>query len=277
MNPLDTSPIVASRDHPSSARQLAARRARGEIWSPLPGIFTQLDDSVDVRIAAAQLWAPDLVLCGSAAARITWWLDAPVAHVTLAGGRRKLERPWLRVSQGSVDPDWIMWRDEHKVAAPPMSTMQAALELGGEAIDAALRNRIPLQQLHAALEAMPKVKGKAELRRLLHDSRDEPWSELERTAHQLLRKAGLKRWKTNHRMVLRGRTIYVDITFPGAKIAIELDGWKYHSGRTAFEEDRERQNILVLEGWTVLRFTHQTIDALPEMVLELLRKRGSSN
>jgi very-short-patch-repair endonuclease len=36
---------------------------------------------------------------------------------------------------------------------------------------------------------------------------------------------------------------------------IEIDGRLYHTGAEVFETDRRRQNLLVLDGWCVLRFT----------------------
>lgn len=274
MDPLNLAPVVAARDFPRQAPNLYVRRDKGELWSPLPGIFTRAEDSVELRIASAQLWAPGHVLCGTAAAHVTWWPEAPVNTIQLRGDFRRAQRSWLSVSQGSIDPEWLVWVGEYKVAAPALSALQSALVLGGNAIDEALRRGITLAQLHEALEAMPKQKGKKELRRLLAESRDEPWSPLERKGHVYLRKAKISGWKTNHKVVTRRETSYIDIAFPGAKIAVEIDGFGFHSSREAFERDRRKQNLLVLDGWTVLRFTSQTIHEMPEMVLELLRRAG---
>lgn len=43
------------------------------------------------------------------------------------------------------------------------------------------------------------------------------------------------------------------------RIAIELDGFAFHSGRWAFTYDRLRQNDLQAEGWSVLRFSYDAI------------------
>jgi hypothetical protein len=53
----------------------------------------------------------------------------------------------------------------------------------------------------------------------------------------------------------------VDFAYPDHKIAIELDGAAYHSDPTTFRYDRQRQNRLVLNGWTVLRFTYWDVFA----------------
>lgn len=52
------------------------------------------------------------------------------------------------------------------------------------------------------------------------------------------------------------RKFRIDIAFVERKIAVEVDGWAFHGKhRSAHAKDRERQNLLVLEGWRVLRFT----------------------
>ena len=47
----------------------------------------------------------------------------------------------------------------------------------------------------------------------------------------------------------------VDLAFPAVRLAIEYDGRAVHEREDVFVHDRRRQNALVREGWTVLRFT----------------------
>ena len=65
-------------------------------------------------------------------------------------------------------------------------------------------------------------------------------------------------------MVIDGSTLYVDIIFRRLKLVIEIDGRLYHTGTEVFESDRWRQNLLVLNGWCVLRFTWTMIEDHPE-------------
>ncbi len=62
----------------------------------------------------------------------------------------------------------------------------------------------------------------------------------------------------------------VDLAYPELRIAIELDGG-VHRDREVFERDRPRQNRLVLEGWTVLRFTWDTLVRHPERIVAEVR------
>ena len=53
-----------------------------------------------------------------------------------------------------------------------------------------------------------------------------------------------------------GRRFRIDIALASKKIAIECDGWQFHGKfKSAHERDRERQNLLAVAGWLVLRFT----------------------
>ena len=63
----------------------------------------------------------------------------------------------------------------------------------------------------------------------------------------------------------------VDVAFPKQKVAIETDGWAFHSSREDFQIDRERQNKLALPGWQVLRFTWLDLTEYPQRVLAEIR------
>ena len=39
------------------------------------------------------------------------------------------------------------------------------------------------------------------------------------------------------------------------RVIVELDGWDFHDGRTAFERDREKDAALLTEGFPVVRIT----------------------
>ena len=84
---------------------------------------------------------------------------------------------------------------------------------------------------------------------------------------KLLRDAGIRGWKTNYPV----GGYKVDVGFPVEKVAIEVDGWAFHSDGEAFQIDRERQNAIALLGWQVLRFTWLDLTEYPERVLAIIR------
>jgi very-short-patch-repair endonuclease len=54
-------------------------------------------------------------------------------------------------------------------------------------------------------------------------------------------------------------------------VLVEVDGWAYHRDLPAFRRDQERQNALVLAGWTVLRVNWHDLEADPDGVLATVR------
>lgn len=59
----------------------------------------------------------------------------------------------------------------------------------------------------------------------------------------------------------------VDVAFPKQKVAIEVDGWAFHSDPEVFVKDRKRQNAIALLGWQVLRFTWLDLVEYPQRVI----------
>lgn len=200
-----------------------------------------------------------MVFTGLSAAHLLWDIrhQGPVS----ATGRTWSKRPGFRFSEAAFDPVWVTDRGGLRCTSEPLTAVDLIPEHGGRFIDHLLR-RSPghglqvLQSMKDALAAHPNRPGNPERRRLLHDSRDEPWSEAERQVHGQLRAAGLKGWRANHAVqTTKGRVYFLDIAFPHERLVIEVDGFEFHSDRESFERDRERQNDLVADGWTVLRLT----------------------
>lgn len=49
---------------------------------------------------------------------------------------------------------------------------------------------------------------------------------------------------------------------------VEVDGREFHSAPEVFRGDRRRQNWLVREGWTVLRFAAFDVPADPDAIAD---------
>lgn len=68
------------------------------------------------------------------------------------------------------------------------------------------------------------------------------------------------------------RRFRIDIAITARRVAIEVDGWAFHGRHKGdFVRDRERQNLLVLQGWRVLRFTAGQVRKDLDGVLETIR------
>jgi very-short-patch-repair endonuclease len=96
-------------------------------------------------------------------------------------------------------------------------------------------------------------------------------AESERLLHRLLRRHHIGGWLPNYRVVVRGAVrARVDAAFVEHRLAVEVDGYANHSKDGAFQRDRSRQNMLMLLGWTVLRFTWADLSDRPEYVVSTI-------
>lgn len=69
--------------------------------------------------------------------------------------------------------------------------------------------------------------------------------------------------------VVPGRRFRLDVGFPAHKLAVECDGWEWHGKHKGdFQRDRERDRLMTLQGWRILRFPASQIRKDPWGVLE---------
>jgi len=55
----------------------------------------------------------------------------------------------------------------------------------------------------------------------------------------------------------------VDALFPAEKVIVELDGYDFHKGKIAFEDDRERDAEMLARGCVTVRMTWERIHERP--------------
>jgi len=68
-----------------------------------------------------------------------------------------------------------------------------------------------------------------------------------------------------------GRRFRIDIAFPKYKLTIECDGYEHHGKYpSGFRNDRQRQNLLAVNGWKVLRFYTRQILREPDYVIHTI-------
>ncbi len=51
----------------------------------------------------------------------------------------------------------------------------------------------------------------------------------------------------------------VDLAFVDRRLIIEVDSFRFHSGRAAWSRDRERRNALTALGWVVIQATNEML------------------
>jgi very-short-patch-repair endonuclease len=93
-------------------------------------------------------------------------------------------------------------------------------------------------------------------------------SELERRLLGLCRRHDLPMPEVNVRL----GAIEVDFLWQAASLVVETDGYRFHRGRIAFEDDRARDLELQAQGYAVIRLTHRQLIGDPARIAEILRK-----
>ena len=63
----------------------------------------------------------------------------------------------------------------------------------------------------------------------------------------------------------------VDFHWPGTNLIVETDGFRYHRTPATFESDRDRDQVLMLAGYRVARFTYNQLIRQPAKSAARLR------
>ncbi len=225
----------------------------------LPCVYRSVDaaETPTAWVHAAVLWAgAGAVLSGPAAA---WWHGLLVhpprgpVEVTVARARRPRAVAGVRVRRRDLDPADIATLRGVAVTGVPLTVLEAAVTLddGAALLDRALQRRLSFGALVAAQHRNLGRHGSPAAGALLAVAADHAASAAERRLVALLRDGGVDGWVLGHPAL----GFVLDLAFPAAMVAVEVDGWAWHSGVQEFRADRRRQNALVLAGWTVLRFS----------------------
>jgi very-short-patch-repair endonuclease len=256
-------------------------RVRTGLWIKLhPGVYLvgrrEPDQQECTRAAVA--WAGS----GAVASGLTaaWWWQlrdwAPgAAEVTVPRARSPRVTARVSVRRRNLDPADLVVLRGLPVTALPLTILDAAAALGGDSgrplVDRALQHRVSFAELHAAYCRSFGRHGSPWLGRVLGQAADGASSDAERVLHRLLRGARIVGWVANHLVALAGTEYWIDVAFVARRLAIEVDGWAWHSDVDRFAQDRRRQNALVLAGWTVLRFTWHDLMSRPQAVVAEIR------
>lgn len=172
----------------------------------------------------------------------------------------------VRLHRRTVRSDEIVQRHGLALTTPARTILDLASGLDPYALERALsralrRELFTCDDVRSILLRHPRRRGCRSLRDLLDDTSGPALtrSEAEARLLALLRKAGVPRPRSN--AVVWG--LEVDFLWPDHNVVVEVDGFAFHSHRSAFENDRERDLILAGEGLTVIRVTWRQIHDQP--------------
>ena len=133
--------------------------------------------------------------------------------------------------------------------------------------EAGVRYRTSPRQVDAALRRLPNARGRAKLERVLHGEVPVTLSRLEARFLKLLRQARLPLPVTNR--VAGGRR--VDCRWPEDRLTVELDSYRYHGSRHAWEQDRLREREARARGDEFRHYTSRDVFEDPAFMLAELR------
>ncbi|GAA0923306.1 DUF559 domain-containing protein [Pseudonocardia zijingensis] len=254
---------------------LLRRRARAQGWERVaPRVYLAAGHRLTARarIRAAALWGGELsTISGPAAA---WWHGMPASapdEIAVTVPRRLGLRgfPGVRVRRRDLAaPDRVVL-DGVWCTAVPLTALEtaAALPDGSAFLDRVLQKHIRFEQLYEAYCRNMGAYGAIRIGALLTAAADRADSAAERRLTAILRRAGFPGWRRG--VPFQGWEI--DIAFPEAMVAIEVDGWAYHSDVERFRTDRRKGNALVRAGWRLLRFTWHDLTDRPDYVAAEVR------
>jgi very-short-patch-repair endonuclease len=266
-----------------SARAIQHRATAGRWTRVHPGVYLAEGARLgtEARVRAAWLWAGDeSTLTGLAAA---WWhglrpdLRGPV-DLVLPRSRHPRPQPGLRLHRRDLDPEDCGLLRGLAVTGLPLTVLDTTLALGRDGstfLDRALQKHVSHAALLAAHRRRRGRVGNAELDRLLRAAADRAASAAERLLLRILREADITGWTLDHPYGDYG----VDLVFLAERVAIETDGWAWHSDPERFRRDRRKGNALTTGDWRLLRYTWHDLDREPARVVaeirSLLKRRAA--
>lgn len=267
-------PVVLRRDHPPLVNQLAGAARSGVVRTLLPGAFALTANAAQpwVRGLAACRLDPNAVILDELAAVMGYDEDHRIGDRIHATGRARRVVRGYRFVERVIPPEWVLQRRGVRFTHPAWTALDLALIEGPRALDEALRLGVPADVLEAALDDQAGRRGARQLREWLAESKDRPFSPAERVAHRALREDGIDGWQGNATIVLPSRTVVIDIAFRRERLAVEVDGYRYHSSRKSFVDDRLRDADLMAADWAVLRVPATTVIDTTSRFLALVRR-----
>jgi Transcriptional regulator, AbiEi antitoxin len=223
--------------------------------------------SVEARYLAAVLACGDAAVLSGRAAGHLWGIlkgAAPPPEVTA-----RYERRVPGVTTRRARSIQATTHRGIPITTIPRTLVDLACHLSLDALarachEAGVRYGTTPQQV----EAVMARRGAKKLRVILSGDVHVTLSELERAFLRRLKVAGLPLPQTNK--PAHGRR--VDCRWPDRRLTVELDSYRYHHSRHAWEEDRRREREARARGDEFRRYTYGDVVERPRLMLAELRE-----
>lgn len=229
-------------------------------------------------MAAVLACGDGAVLSHRSAARL-WRLLPPAAEsIDVTCPSAQIAREGIVGHRSVIAEDEWLVEDGIPVTAPFRTIFDLATVVGKRELERAwheasvreLRAKVSLPML---LERYPGRRGARRLRALLESKEPETITrnDFEEAFLALVDAFGLTRPRMNADLSLRGRFFEIDALWERERVALELDSRGVHGTPKKFETDRQRDRILVAEGWRTMRVTWRQLRDEPEAIAADLR------
>jgi very-short-patch-repair endonuclease len=278
--------VVARRqllDLGMSGRAIERRLQRGQLHEVFRGVYVFGARRISRKgrwMAAVVVSDERTVLSHRSAGRLWRLLPSADEWVDVMNPPGRVVR-----RKGIVSHESEIWNDEREVvdAIPVTSPFRTIFDLAAvlklrelertwhEAEVRGLRDRVSLPML---LERYPGRRGARNLRALLEAAEPVGFTrnDFEEVFVALVDSYGLRRPRMNGTLALRGRFFEIDALWEDERVAVELDSRSVHSTNRNFESDKQRDRILLAEGWRTVRVTWRQLKDEPDEIVADLRK-----
>lgn len=248
-----------------------------------PGVFVNHTGplSWSSRAWAAVLHYEGSALCDQSALTLT---GTPI-HVAIPAGRQGRRLPGVVLHQVRDLDQRVHWNR----SPPRLRIEEAALDVAGRATTLAeavavlsetcARRATTPERLMTALDRRQRPRRGGELRRVLSDAALGTHSVLERDYLLKVERAhGLPPGRRQAREETADGTIYRDVLYEEAAVAVELDGALWHSGPGARRRDMVRDLTSAGDGVLTLRVGWHQVWEQPcrtaQLIIRVLVQRG---
>lgn len=231
-------------------------------------------------IAAVLAAGPDAVLSHRSAAQL-WRLVSRSSHRSEVTRPTYLRsHPFICAHRSLLPDDERTVVDGISVTTVPRTVLDFAALASRRQVERVL-NEVEVKGLTDRLSIpdllarYPGRRGTAVLRDLLGEGAEAGGvtrNDFEEAFVPLLESHRLPRPRFNADVAVAGRFFSADCLWQRERLIVELDSRAVHGTRKAFENDRERDRLLMVDGWRVMRVTWRQLRHQPSAIATDLRK-----
>jgi len=258
-----------------SRHQIARRVELGWLQQRHRGVYLvgPLETPLSPAMAAVLAYGDNALLSHYPAAVVRGLRPQPLGelHVTLLGSGGVRSRDGIRAHRTRhLHPADATRHRGIPVTSPARTLLDLAATASATTLaratdEARIHRLVTDRSLGEQFERYPAHRGTRALARATETEPRLTRSEAERRLLELIRAARLPEPQTNARV----DHYEVDLLWPHHHLIVEVDGYAFHSMRSALERDRRRDAELIARGLRVARVTWRQITEEPESVATL--------